>query len=54
MTDPDTIAAAVLSHIDLALPPTDAEVFEGVPEALPEEITQKIESPVGRDEDWED
>ena len=54
MTDPDTIASAVLNHIETALPPTDAEVFDGIPTALPEEITAKIESPLGDDEDWED
>ena len=54
MTDPDTIASAVLNHIDTKLPPTDAEVFDGIPTALPEEITAKIESPLGDDEDWED
>ncbi|MEK7546093.1 MAG: hypothetical protein AAB554_03380 [Patescibacteria group bacterium] len=57
MTDPDTIASAVINHIaqrDLELPPTDAEVFDGVPAALPEEITEKIVAQNVNDDDWED
>lgn len=69
MTDPDTLAArarivrdtvpdsiedAVRKHVDLRLPPTDTEVFDGVPVALPEEITAKIERANDNDDDWED
>jgi len=62
MTDPDTIASAVLRHIDdatkpddsLKLPPTDAQVFDGVPPALPEEITAKIERQNGNDDNWDE
>jgi len=38
---------------EIVVPPFD-DVFDGVPKALPEDITEKIESPVGRDEDWEE
>lgn len=53
-TIPDSIEKAVQEHIDLSLPPTDAEIFDGVPTALPTEITEKVVSPLGDDEDWED
>jgi len=52
-TTPDSIEGAVQRHIDLALPPTDAEVFDGVPTALPTEITEKVERKNENDDDWE-
>lgn len=53
-TIPDSIEGAVQKHIDLTLPPTDAEVFDGVPAVLPEEITAKIERRNDNDDDWDD
>ncbi len=68
MTDPDTIASAVLRHIDAAeksdgIPqpaPTDGEVFDGVPEEIPEVPTAPmriphdlIPNPFDSGDDWE-
>lgn len=53
-TTPDTIEDAVRKHIDLGLPPTDAEIFDGVPAALPTEITEKVERQNRNDDEWED
>ncbi|HJV32425.1 MAG TPA: hypothetical protein VJ694_00180 [Patescibacteria group bacterium] len=55
MTDPDTIASAVLNHVETKLPPTDAEVFDGVPTALPDEITERVIIPQNvNDDDWDE
>jgi hypothetical protein len=65
-TTPDSIEDAVLEHIEseagplppaadgLALPPTDGEVFDGVPTALPEEITEKVVRKNDNDDRWDD
>ena len=61
---PDTIENAVLDHLekgDLSKPPTDDEVFDGVPKELPDVPTAPmrvpqdvIENPFAEDENWED
>ena len=60
----DTIENAVLDHLekgDLSKPPTDDEVFDGVPKELPDVPTAPMRmpsdmfpNPFAEDDDWED